>query len=62
MNQPDKNDNDRLWKMVTLFDQQNDIYAKFYSPSEHLSVDKVIVLFKESFSNSIFQRNKRTLV
>jgi hypothetical protein len=30
--------------MKTLFDQLN--YTKFYSPSEHLAVDELIVLFK----------------
>jgi hypothetical protein len=40
MNQPDKND--KLWKT----DQLNDTYAKFYSPSDHLAVNEVIVLFK----------------
>jgi len=32
--------------MRTFFDQLNDAYAKFYSPSEYLTVNKVIVLFK----------------
>jgi len=37
MNQPDKNDNNynRFWKTVTLFEQLNDAYAKFYSPSKY---------------------------
>jgi len=48
VNQPDKNDSTYgcLWKMRTLFDQLCDAYAKFYSPSEHLAVDEVIVLYK----------------
>jgi len=48
MKLPEKNDNnyDRLWKIITLFDQINNTYAKFYSPSEHLAVDEVTVLFK----------------
>jgi hypothetical protein len=37
---------DRLWKIRTLFDTLNQAYAKFYNPSEHLAVDKVIVKFK----------------
>jgi len=37
---------DRLWKLRTLFDKLNEAYAKFYNPSEHLAVDKVIVKFK----------------
>jgi len=44
MDHPDKND--KLWKMRILFDQLNDAYAKFYSPSAHLAVNEVIVLIK----------------
>jgi hypothetical protein len=48
MNQPDKNDSDcdSLWKMRTLFDQLIDTCDKLYSPSEHLVLDEVIVLFR----------------
>jgi hypothetical protein len=48
MKQPDKNDNnyDTLWKMKTPSDQQNDTYAKFYMPSEHLAADEVTGFFK----------------
>jgi len=34
-----------LWKLRTVFDKLNEAYAKFYNPSEHLAVDKVIVKF-----------------
>jgi hypothetical protein len=37
---------DRRWKIKTVFDTLNQAYAKFYNPSEHLAVDKVIVKFK----------------
>jgi len=44
---PDKGkEYDRLWKLRTLFDKLNEVYAKFSNPSEHLAVDKVIVKFK----------------
>jgi hypothetical protein len=45
---PDKrnNNSDRLWKMGTISDMLNDAYAKYYSPTEHLAVDEIIVLFK----------------
>jgi len=44
---PDKGEEyDQLWKLRTLFDKLNEAYAKFYNPSEHLAVDKVIVKFK----------------
>jgi hypothetical protein len=43
--QPDKNDNnnDRLQKIRTPFDQFNDAYARFYNSSEYLAVDEVTV-------------------
>jgi len=37
---------DRLWKLRTVFGTLNLACAKFYNPSEHLAVDKVIVKFK----------------
>ena len=37
---------DRLWKLRTVFDKLNMAYAKFYNPSEHLAVGKLIVKFK----------------
>jgi hypothetical protein len=37
---------DRLWKMGNLFDILNEKFSKFYSPSEHLAVDKAIFKFK----------------
>jgi len=44
---PDKGkENDRLWKLRTVFDTLNNTYAKFYNPSEHLAEDEVIVKFK----------------
>ena len=44
---PDKGEGyDRLWKLRTVFDNLNEAYAKFYNPSEHLAVDKVIVKLK----------------
>jgi hypothetical protein len=32
--------------MRTIFEKLNDAYAKYYSPTEHLAIDEVIVLFK----------------
>jgi len=37
---------DRLWKMRNLFQILKEKFSKFYSPSEHLAVDEVIVKFK----------------
>ena len=47
-NEPDMMDINfgRLWKMRNLFDVLNEKFSKFYSPSEHLAVDEVIVKFK----------------
>ena len=33
-------------KLRTVFDKLNEAYAKFYNPSEHLAVGKLIVKFK----------------
>ena len=47
-NDPDMMDknSDRLWEMRHLFDILNEKFSKFYSPSEHLAVDEVIVKYK----------------
>jgi len=37
---------DRLWKLRTVFDTLDDNCAKFYSPSENLAVDEVIVNYR----------------
>jgi hypothetical protein len=37
---------DRVWKIRTVFDTLNQVYPKFYNPSEHLAVDEVIVKFQ----------------
>jgi hypothetical protein len=62
-NKPDKTDEnyDRLWKMRTIFDKLNDAYAKYYSPTEHLAIDEIIVLFKGRivFNQYIPKKHKR---
>jgi hypothetical protein len=30
-----------------MFDKLSDSYPKYYSPTEHLAVDEIIVFFKE---------------
>ena len=47
-NEPDMmgENSDRLWKIRNLFEILNQKFSKFYSPSEHLAVDEVIVLYK----------------
>jgi len=32
--------------MTTISDGNNDLYTKYYSPTEHLAADEIIVLFK----------------
>ena len=63
-NEPDMTDenSDWLWKMWNLFEILNQKFSKFYSPSEHLAIDEVIVLYKGSFSNNTNPRNTNVLV
>ena len=37
---------DRLWKIQDLFEIQRINFSKYYIPSKHLAVDKVIVKLK----------------
>jgi len=63
-NEPDMSDenSDWLWKMRNLFKTLNEKFSKFYSPSEHLAIDEVIVSSKVgSFSNSIYPRNTNVM-
>ena len=52
---------DRLWKMQNLFEILKENFSKFYSPSEHLAVDEVIVLYKGRviFRQYISKKHKR---
>jgi hypothetical protein len=47
-NATDNNDPnyDRLWKIRRIFGMLNDADSKYYAPTEHLTVDEVIVLYK----------------
>jgi hypothetical protein len=47
-NEPDRNDGnfDRLWKLRNVFEILNRTFSKFYSPSENLVVDELIVSYK----------------
>jgi hypothetical protein len=53
--QPDKTDESYkwLWKIKSIFDDNNDLYAKHYSPTEHLAADEIVVLFKPSHFHTI---------
>jgi hypothetical protein len=50
---------DWLWKLRTASDTQNEAYAKFYNPLEHLAAEKIIVklqgrvIFKQYFPKKI---------
>ena len=52
---------DRLWTVRNLFEILNEAFSKFYSPSEHLAVDEVIILFKRRviFRHYIPKKHKR---
>jgi len=52
---------DRLWKIRDLFEIIRTNFSKFYNPSEHLAVDKVIVKFKGRvlFEQYILKKRKR---
>ena len=62
-NEPQLTDenSDGLWKMRNLFDILNENFSKYYSPSEHLAVDEVIVKFKGHviFRQYIPKKHKR---
>jgi hypothetical protein len=51
---------DRLWTARNLFENLNKAFSKFYSPSEHLAVE-VIILFKRRviFRQYIPKKHKR---
>jgi hypothetical protein len=55
-NDPEKMDKnyDRLLKMRTIFDEPSVTYIEHYSPTEHLGIDEVIVLFK-GYKTLLFQ-------
>jgi hypothetical protein len=38
--------NERLWKIRTIFDNLSDSYSKYYSLTEQLALDEIIVLYK----------------
>jgi len=47
-NEPDMTDknSDRLWKIRNLFEILNEKFSKFYSASEHLTVEEVTVKYQ----------------
>ena len=47
-NEPNRTDQnfDRLWKVQDRFEIVNATFSEFYSPSENLAIDEVIVSFK----------------
>jgi hypothetical protein len=48
INEPDKTGKIYyiLWKMRMIFDNLNDSYSKYYSPTGHLAVDEITVLYR----------------
>jgi hypothetical protein len=49
-----------MWKKLDLFEILRKIFFKFYNPSKHLAVDKVIVKLKENvvFKQYILKKRK----
>jgi len=62
-NEPDVTDvnSDRLWKMRNLFDILKEKFSNFYSPSEHLAIDEVIVKFQGHVTFRQYIPKKQTL-
>ena len=56
-----KNGEGRLWKIRDLFEIIRTNFSKFYNPSEQLTVDEVIVKFKERvlFKQYVPKKRKR---
>jgi hypothetical protein len=52
---------DKLWRIITIFDKLNGEYATHYSPTEHLAVDEITLLFKDRvvFKQNIANKHKR---
>ena len=50
-----------LWKMRALFDKLSDSYAKYYSLTDHKSVEEIIVLckFRVIFREYIAKKHKQ---
>jgi hypothetical protein len=58
---PDKGEEyDQLWKLKTVFDTLNEVYAKFYNPLEHLAVDRVIAKIKAGLFSGMHSKEKKT--
>jgi hypothetical protein len=65
-NQPVTTDEncDRLWKMTAIFGKLNYACAKYYSPTERLAVDKMIMLLKGRviFRRHIQKKHRRFVI
>jgi hypothetical protein len=44
-----------------LFDKLTDSYAKYYSVTDHLAVDEIIVLFKGSHLQTIYTKETQAV-
>jgi len=63
-NEPDmtNKNSDRLQKIQNLFEFLNKTFSTFYSPSEHLAIVEVIVLYKGSvISDNTYPSNTNDL-
>ena len=61
-NEHDKTDKNSIdWKIRAVFDKLSDSYAKYYSLTDHLAVDEIIVLFtgRVNFKQYIPKKHKQ---
>jgi hypothetical protein len=47
--------------MRIIFDKLNNSYAKYYSPTKHLAVDDIIVLFKDSHLQTVYTKETQAV-
>jgi hypothetical protein len=62
-NSTDNNDPNynKLWKIRRIFEMLNDVYSKYLAPTEHVTEDEVIVLYKGkvNFERHMPKKHKR---
>ena len=47
--------------MAALFDKLSDSYAKYYSLKEHLAVDEIIALFKDTVLQTEYTKETQAI-
>jgi hypothetical protein len=56
--EPDKTDEnyDQLWKRRTIFNNPSDVHSKYSSPTEHLAVSEIILLFNGIYLQTVYSK------